>query len=1478
MKKLFVFLGLLLLASQTTRAQQPVSNVSDYFITKWVPTSQNQTINFPFYPETNKSIEIDWDNDGVFDQTVSTHSGVNHSFISMDTITVAVKGKIRYFGYLFSGNLVDRNELVEIAQWGNNKWKSFRFSFAKCHNLKITATDTPDFSELTSLESAFYEASGFNSPVNNWDVSKVERFDGCFYRTKFDQSLSNWNTASAKNMSLMFCNTPFNKPINHFKTSKVENMAFMFSDAKKFNQPINSWNVSEVTDFREMFRSASKFNQSLLGWNTQSATSMKRMFQGALDFNQPISHFDVKNVTSLEYMFSSAKKFNQDLNNWNVGNVTDMTGVFYQTDSFNQDISSWNLSKVENTQSMFGHAKRFNQPIGGWDVSRVKNMNGMFYNATVFNQPLNSWRVDSVTNMSTMFRDATSFNQPLDKWNVSKVENMWFMFLSANAFNQNIGTWRFDAINDSHDLEHFVTYTSISKDYYDKLLMGLFEQRASLPTGVKINVHGKYCYGAGEKDSLISQLNWNINDYGQECPDTTVYFVTTWDLSKSEMDNNDIKLPLIAHTDSSGYDIDWDGDGLFDEFGIKSPVTHTYPNTNGVYTIKVRGAFSLFDNDSLPWQDKEALVSVDQWGSNQWETMKSAFNGCSNLQVLATDAPDLSKVKDLSGMFESARKMNSDISSWDVSNVENMSKLFAYTEAYNQDLNSWDVSNVTNMEKMFEGAKKFNKPLNSWNTSKITSMTGIFRSASDFNQPLDSWDVSRVKNMDFLFQGATKFNQDIGNWKVDSVTSMYGTFGGATNFNKDLNNWNVSNVTKMSGIFRYATSFNQPLNDWDVSNVTDFYEAFAGANSFNKPLNNWDVSNANGLGFMFSGASSFNQPLDSWDVRNAQFFIYMFENCTDFNQSLNSWDLSNAKYMDGMFWGASSFNGNINDWDLAGVIAVANLLNNATSFNQSLENWNFNSSNQIINLDGFINNTAITGDNYDKLLKNLYSQRDSLPSAVPYNIQGTFCHASEERDSLIARGWQIADGGQKCLEMTLVDNNPTCFGASNGSIDTLNVSGQVGAVTLKYISGIDTLLSGENLKAGQYTVLASDEGSKTYRDTIILNQPAKENASFSYTNAEYCQGEEIGTPVVSGVAGGSFSSPTLSGINGTSGYLGNNQSPGTHKVYYTSGGSCPNTDSTVVTILPIKYDTETLNKVADDFLWNGTLFTESVTGFKDTLTSSNGCDSIVTLNLTLTPPFVCPENVSYCNGTSMSTYYEYLSEFKLGTMTNVTTQDMQGYHDYKEDEQKQIESTPGAVLNLSIDESGVFANNFLTAYQIYVDWNQDGTFGDSGELMFQAKNNTAVSGSFQIPTTTQPGCYAVRVIDSWANYVSPCSIFYFGEVEDYKLNVRSSNGVLPKMKPQEPLTIQYTNYDNEIVARGSTLLKVGESFEVFLRTMESGTTTFQITDALGRVYKTLDFAHEKGINEIEITTEGLPKGVFFIGNSLSVKALRFVVQ
>ena len=53
--------------------------------------------------------------------------------------------------------------------------------------------------------------------------------------------------------------TSFNQPLNNWNVSNVEDTAIMFYGARSFNQPLNNWNVSNVETMKLMFVEATSF-------------------------------------------------------------------------------------------------------------------------------------------------------------------------------------------------------------------------------------------------------------------------------------------------------------------------------------------------------------------------------------------------------------------------------------------------------------------------------------------------------------------------------------------------------------------------------------------------------------------------------------------------------------------------------------------------------------------------------------------------------------------------------------------------------------------------------------------------------------------------------------------------------------------------------------------------------------------------------------------------------------------------------------------------------------------------------------------------------------------------------------------------------------------------------------------------------------------------------------------------------------------
>ena len=307
-------------------------------------------------------------------------------------------------------------------------------------------------------------------------------------------------------------------------------------------------------------------------------------------------------------------------------------------------------------------------------------------------------------------------------------------------------------------------------------------------------------------------------------------FVTTW---KTDNPGTSSSTSITIPTNPAyaySYDVDWDNDGTFDQFGITGDVTHDF-GVSGTYTIRIQGSFpSIYFNATM---DRQKILSVDQWGTIGWSSMYRSYNGCTFLQVSASDSPDLSAVTSMEAMFEGAGSVNANLNSWNTTNVTNMNSLFA--------------------------TSNFNGDISSWNTANVTNIGGMFATNPAFNQDLSGWDVSSATDASGMFSGATSFNQNIGGWNTGGLADTSGMFSFATNFNQDISGWDTSSVGDMTAMFAYATSFNQNIGGWNVSAVTDMTSMFDGVtlstNNYDLLLASWSTQ-ALQSGVVFSAGNS----------------------------------------------------------------------------------------------------------------------------------------------------------------------------------------------------------------------------------------------------------------------------------------------------------------------------------------------------------------------------------------------------------------------------------------------------------------------------------------------------------------------------------------------------------------------------------------------------------------------------------------------
>ncbi|MCG2786860.1 MAG: BspA family leucine-rich repeat surface protein, partial [Anaerolineae bacterium] len=521
------------------------------------------------------------------------------------------------------------------------------------------------------------------------------------------------------------------------------------------------------------------------------------------------------------------------------------------------------------------------------------------------------------------------------------------------------------------------------------------------------------------------------------------------------------------------YNVDCDNDGVDDAIAQTGSYTCNYASA-GTYTVRIKdnsGAGTgfpriYFNNGG----DALKLLDIAQWGTGKWTSMNSAFYGCSNVNMTATDVPDLSNVTDMFSMFYNASAFNGNISAWNTSNVTSMRDLFRGASAFNQDIGTWDTGNVTNMYGEFLGASAFNQDIGGWDTGNVTNMFSMFSGASAFNQDISAWNTASVADMSNMFYNASAFNQNLptngNNWNTSNVTNMSFMFYGASAFTGNISNWDTAKVTTRRDMFYGASLFNGNISAWNTGSVTSMRNMFRAASTFNQNIGGWNTGNVLSMYAMFRDTSAFNQDLNSWDTGKVTVMLSMFQNNGVFNGNISAWNTANVTDMSYMFFNASAFNGNIGGWNTGNATTMYQMFYGASAFDQNLGNWDVEA---LTNAQNMFYGVTLSTANYDALLNGWDAQ--TLQTGVVFSGGSSkYCAGEAARANMIASDtWTITDSGKDAACHTVAyDGNSN----DGGTVPTDNNN---------YLTGDTvTVLDGGLTRTG-YIFDGWNDGSNTYQ-------------------------------------------------------------------------------------------------------------------------------------------------------------------------------------------------------------------------------------------------------------------------------------------------------------------------------------------------------------------------------------------------------------
>lgn len=419
------------------------------------------------------------------------------------------------------------------------------------------------------------------------------------------------------------------------------------------------------------------------------------------------------------------------------------------------------------------------------------------------------------------------------------------------------------------------------------------------------------------------------------------------------------------------------------------------------------------------------------------------------------------------------------------------------------------------------------------------------------------------------------------------------------------------------------------------------------------------------------------------------------------------------------------------------------------------------------------------------------------------------------------------------------------------SVTTLAPVVDTTAPTAPTLSASGTTLTATNLSWSGATDNVAVTGYDVYKDAVLLGSTATTTYAVSGLTASTTYAFTVKAKDAAGnisVASNTVSvttltpdttapsAPTLSASGTTS---------TTTNLSWTGA-----TDNVAVTGYNVYRGTTLLGSTTTATTYAVTGLTAS-TAYTFYVQAKDAAGNVSAASNTVSVTTLAASTVTYCTSQGNSTADEKIGKVVFGTINNTST----GTAGYENFTALSTNAVRGTAYTITITPSWT-ATKYKEGYAVWIDYNKDGDFLDTGEKVWTkaASTTTPVSGTFTIPATATLGATRMRVQMKYNAIPTSCEAFSFGQVEDYTVNIsltarmdeNASNNVIAFNLYPNPVNGDVLNISNLDTASEYTIFnmmgqQVGkgkiENDSVNVSSLTSGTYLIQVSNENGATSK-----------------------------------------